>query len=321
MPDFFYLTEPKFSTGRDEDLDEISSLKAIRPWINLLRDVSDINKESESGEILYFVQKADEDKVAKPFRLDLSIDASFFEIDVPESIGDFAELLIGSDINGLHFEEKRSLFKLALVGLLNKLKVESPSANLFYLLMCNLDRLRGSYMEHFEVFVHNFALSEFHHKIEEKYFDYVEKIQTVLSDIQSKVYAIPAVLIGMAALTRFKTIDAYVLIILGVFFTCLLTHWMLMDQFSRLDKIKESMLFVFRSLERRSGEEPNHDEVMQDITRMRQDILIQIGRRKSRLGRYVVICWSLLIIAIISMLVEHGNVIFLEVVGVLIDKK
>lgn len=301
-----------FFIDKDEVYDDnedgcLSRLLGFLPWIKLLESISDISKESDFGKTLYFFRKLDSDKTLKPYSIDISIDPSFLKLPKISGLGDLEDLIIGND--KLHIEEKRSLFKVALVDLIKKLEFEYPGNNKLLLLGENIDRLKSSYLEHYEMFVQDFALSEFHQEVEEKYFDYIEKIQSVISDIQAKVYAMPAVLIGMAALVRFKSIESYLYILLGVFFTCLLTYLMLLDQFSRLDRIKDSMNFVFRKLERMGTEIISRKEVMSDISEMQVKISNLVEAKNNRLKFYVVLCWSIFLIALLSFFVKHGHAV------------
>ncbi|GGI70205.1 hypothetical protein GCM10007978_05190 [Shewanella hanedai] len=306
LPTLFYVINSEHQSNVDETTLLLSKLEMIQEWLSLFRNVADIVNVSNKGESQYFILKTDEDKFVKPFEFSVAITEELLSLDI-SPIGDFKALINSEGRQDLNIEEKRNFFKLAFVELLKKLTIETPQREYVLLVFENIERLKTSYDEHYEVFIHNFALSEFHDKVEEKYFEYAEKIQAVLGDIQTKIYAIPAVLIGMGMLAKVNTFEAYVFVVGGIFFTSLFTHWMLCDQIARLSQITDSMEFVFKKLSSKGAERLKYEEVVQDISTMKRKLEKSIEKRKHRLLWYIFYSWFPLVITVVLVLIKYSD--------------
>ena len=320
LPRHYYLFSDDISSIDEQVSKEKEAFDSVVDWISLLTSLSDINKDVDDGQILYFYQKSEGEKISKPFRLDVSISSSFYSMGSCIELGEFESLKSGGESKSLHVDEKRSVFKLALVEVLKDLSKEGGGEDLFYKLFCNLGRLRSSYYEHYQVFVNNFALSEFHRELEGAYFDYLEKIQGVLGDIQAKMYAVPAALIGMAALSKYKDVYPQTLILFGVLITCVLTTWMLVDQFKRLDSIKDSIGYIFKQFSKKGDEKLEHKEVVSEIENMKVRVEQQINSRRNKIFLYLIVCWSPMLIGVWFYLNSHGNLLFVGFVDFLLGK-
>ncbi|TOH24918.1 hypothetical protein CGI83_23400, partial [Vibrio parahaemolyticus] len=139
----------------------------------------------------------------KPLEIKINSMVELVNIEDISSIEDI-ESLISEDENGnLHHRDRQSFFKLALVDTFkNIVKRDSSNKSEAVLLFGNLDQIKNSYYEHYDIFIHNFAIGEFQQQVEEKGFDYSEKISSVLNDIQIRLYAIPIVLVSLGALAK-----------------------------------------------------------------------------------------------------------------------
>ncbi len=318
LPRQFYIVEEDFNSGVDDKPDWLNSLSNALDWLDLFRNLADIDKDHKAGEQLYFLTKSEAEKYSKPFEFVIELSAEFYNITSVPEVGDFSTLKITANKKDLHIEEKRSFFKLALVEMLKELMNEKPSTPLVELAIKNIDKLKSLYFSHYEVFIHNFALHEFHQKVEEKYFEYVEKIHQAVGDIQAKIYAIPTVFLGLAALVKFDSTTSYLYIFIGISVSSLFTFWMVLDQQHRLKNIKDSMDFVFKKLKKEGNEHLEYEEVSKDISTMTGKLDDLVTSRKKRLCTYAVISWLPLQVAIMIAVSKHHQEILTFLVDIIL---
>ncbi len=304
LPAYFYLFDTDYQSNGNISCASLEKLNSVLDWLKLLEDIADIEKQTEQGLMLYFLIKSEKDKYTKPLEFEVSNLVGLIDIPTIPMIGDFSSLMsqVKKDLNN---EEKRAFFKLSLVDVLKQLKKNEPNKSYIHLAFENIEKIRCTYYENYEVFVHNFALGEFHKEVEAKYFEYVEKIQAVLSDIQTKIYAIPAVLIGMGALSKIDNIIGHVFIFLGILVTSFVTHLALNDQSERLSQTKESMNFVFDKLKTKGSEKLETNEVLSEISTMKNKLQNLITTRGKRIGYYRVLCWMIPPVAFVLLIIKN----------------
>lgn len=316
-PSYFYLYDDDVLYSDENVENKLENIRRATLWVNLFEKISDIRKQNEEGGSTYYLLvKGNGDSYVKPMALEVNDLSCVLDISVMPELGAFDSLLSEDRVN-LNDDEKRSFFKLAMVDTLKELSIKENSKDYLELALKNIDHIKTSYFDHYEVFIHNFALGEFYKEVEGKYFDYVEKIQSVLGDIQTKIFAIPAALVGMGALSKVSDMSGNLLILLGVFLVSLMTVWLLKDQKTRLQQINSSMTFVFNKI-RQDGEGHEKTRVMQDIAKMSKELDTLILRRRQWVDNYILMAWIPFIATLIAFVVKKWGVLS-SVVEVLIS--
>ncbi|HCH0353321.1 TPA: hypothetical protein NKB36_004245 [Vibrio parahaemolyticus] len=311
LPKNYYFIEEDFRSDSNLVLPSLIKLDLICKWIDFLTRVSDIDKQTDDGIALYYFIKGEDDKYAKPLEIKINSMVELVNIEDISSIEDI-ESLISEDENGnLHHRDRQSFFKLALVDTFkNIVKRDSSNKSEAVLLFGNLDQIKNSYYEHYDIFIHNFAIGEFQQQVEEKGFDYSEKISSVLNDIQIRLYAIPIVLVSLGALAKVDNIYSYLFIISGVVITAIFNYWMINDQVLRLDQIKKSSSFTFDKLKNQGHEKLESCETLNNLDEIVGNIERRIDDRNTKIKLYKVFCWVPTAITVILFIVKEKDVLF-----------
>ncbi|REL31418.1 hypothetical protein [Thalassotalea euphylliae] len=296
LPDYYYLVNEGYkSTSKDKPV-WFNNLSVVQDWFALFRSLSDIDKPTENGELIYFIAKRDKDKFLKHTELELIIDYSYTRIQNIPKLGEFTTFLQSK--SDLHTEERKVFFKQAIVQVLSDVAEDKTSkVPVVKSLLENIDKLTASYHEQVQVFIQNFALDEFHNEVENKYFEYIESINKTVGDVQAKMFAVPASLIGIGALLKASSWLSYSFIVLGIFIVCLFSQFIISEQFSRFKQIQDSINFVFRKLTEDGIQKLDRTKVIKEIREMKERLGAAIESKKERLVWYGVFVWINLLLA------------------------
>ncbi|WP_157823675.1 hypothetical protein, partial [Pseudoalteromonas sp. GutCa3] len=300
------LIEKNYKSCSELDLKSVLKFDEIIKWINFLTQASDIDKETADGLILYFFIKGEDDKFAKPLEIKINNLQKLVNLEDISPIDDISMLISKDDHGNLHHQDRQSFFKLALVDTLRKVITSDTNDDLKpRILFENLDKIKNSYYEHYEVFIHNFAIGEFQLQVEEKGFEYAEKVSSVLNDIQIRLYAIPIVLVSLGALAKVDDIYSYTFVISGVLITGLFNSWMINDQILRLEQIEKSSEFAFNRLKDECEEKLETQPVLNNLTDIVNNIGNRIADRNTKIRYYKILCWLPTLIATVLLLLKE----------------
>jgi hypothetical protein len=310
LPENYYLIEEDFRSDGGLIHPSLMKLKSITEWFEFLKKTSDIDKEIEDGIALYYFIKGEDDKFAKPLEIQISSIEELISIDSITPVGDINKLILEDESGNLHHRDRQSFFKLALVDTLRKLiTTDTSNDSNTIILFKNLDKVKKAYYENYDVFIHNFAIGEFQQQIEEKEFDYAEKISSVLNDIQIRLYAIPVVLVSLGALAKVDNIYSYLFIISGVIITALFNSWMINDQVLRLEQIGKSSSFVFNKLKMQGSEELESKDILNNLDDIVGNIQNRIADRNTKITYYKFFCWLPTFITLVLLFIKEKNAI------------
>ncbi|HCK94190.1 MAG TPA: hypothetical protein DHW71_14430, partial [Gammaproteobacteria bacterium] len=163
----------------------------------------------------------------------------------------------------------------------------------------SIDAIRNSYYEHLELFMEDFVVSEFKKEIEDAHFSYLEKIESVIGNIQGKLYAIPASFLALGALARSKDLESTMLILVAAGLASLFTFLMIYSQKGRANYISTSLSFIFEKFERNSEEEKSNVGILSEVCKIKESLDKQIESKKKLILLYSVASWLPLIAALL----------------------
>ena len=310
LPENYYLIEDDFRSDSGLMHPSLIKLKLITDWFDFFKKISDIDKEIEDGLVLYYFIKGEDDKFAKPLEIKLSNVEELISIEDISPVGDIEKLILEDEYGNLHHRDRQSFFKLALVDTLRGLIRKSTSEESdTIILFRNLDKIKKAYYEHYDVFIHNFAIGEFQQEVEEKGFDYAEKVSSVLNDIQIRLYAIPIVLVSLGALAKVDNVYSYLFITTGVVITGLFNYWMINDQVLRLEQIKKSSSFTFNKLKMQGSEKLESNDILNNLDEIVDNIQQRVTDRNTKITYYKFFCWLPTLITLILLFVKEKAVI------------
>lgn len=311
LPKSFFLIDEDYKSNSDLTLKAVTKFNEIIKWINFLTQTSNLDKKTDDGLILYFLIKGENDKFAKPLEIEINNLQELVNLEEISPIDDISMLISKDDHGNLHHQDRQSFFKLALVDTLRKVITSNTKDTLTpRILFENLDKIKSSYYEHYEVFIHNFAIGEFQQQVEEKGFEYAEKVSSVLNDIQIRLYAIPIVLVSLGALAKVDDIYSYTFVISGVLITGLFNSWMINDQVLRLEQIEKSSKFAFNRLKDECEEKLETQSVLNNLTDIVNNIENRIADRNTKIRYYKILCWLPTLIAAVLLLLKERAAIF-----------
>jgi hypothetical protein len=314
LPDYYYFIEDDFRSDSELVYPSLIKLKIISKWIEFLTKISDIDKKTDDGIALYYFIKGEGDKFAKPLEVKLNRFVDLVNIGEISSIEDISNLISKDESGNLHHRDRQSFFKLALVDTLRRLvKDDSTKQAESVILFSNLDKIKNTYYEHYDIFIHNFAIGEFQLQVEEKGFDYAEKVSAVLNDIQIRLYAIPVVLVSLGALAKVDDIYSYLFIISGVIITALFNHWMINDQVLRLEQIEKSCCFTFEKLRVQGNEKLESCDTLKNLEEIVGNIKSRVADRNTKITYYKLFCWVPTIISIILLFFKESKEILIYI--------
>lgn len=310
LPELFYFIDKDYQSNSDLTYPSLEKLKLITEWLSFFKRIADIDKDIDKGIALYYLIKGEDDKYAKPLELKVTNLEELVHIEDISSVEDIAMLISTDEQGNLHNKDKQAFFKLALVDTFrNLLSEQKEGQSELVILFSNLDKIKSAYHNHYEIFIHNFALGKFQQEVEQKGFDYAEKISSVLNDIQIRLYAIPVVLISLGALTKVDNGYSYSFILLGIFITALFNHWMINDQVLRLEQIKKSSSFTFNQLKNKGAEKLEQKEVMDNLTDIISNVNGRIEDRNTKISYYKICCWIPLIFTVVLLGIKERSTI------------
>ena len=306
LPEHYYLIEEDFRSDSGLIRPSLIKLKSIIDWFDFFKKISDIDKEIDDGLALYYFIKGEDDKFAKPLEIKLSNIEELISIDHISPVGDIKKLILEDEYGNLHHRDRQSFFKLALVDTLRGLiRLNTSDESDTIILFSNLDKIKKAYYEHYDVFIHNFAIGEFQQEVEEKGFDYAEKVSSVLNDIQIRLYAIPIVLVSLGALAKVDNIYSYLFITTGVVITGLFNYWMINDQVLRLEQIKKSSSFAFNKLKMQGSEKLESSDILNNLDEIVDNIQQRVTDRNTKIRYYKFFCWLPTFITLILFFVKE----------------
>ncbi|WP_240224434.1 hypothetical protein [Rheinheimera hassiensis] len=307
LPSLYYLTEKKYRSDSNLALPAILNLQVITRWISFLKEISDIHKVTESGICLYFLIKSGNDKFSKPLEINISNIECLCSLENISSVDDIAMLISEAEQGNLHSKDKQAFFKLALVDVLRAHGGEDVNKRDSDILFKNLDKVKSAYYEHYEVFIHNFAIGEFQQQVQEKWFDYSEKISGVLSDIKTKLYAVPIVLVSLGTLSALPDVFSYYFIVIGVLVTAVINFWMVKEQSERLEQIAASSTFIFEKLRRKGVERSEPVEIFTELNEVIGKVSSRISAGRKKIIVYKYLCWLPTLVMLALFALKEGQ--------------
>tara|TARA_R110001583_G_scaffold39668_1_gene126907 strand:+ start:10828 stop:12165 length:1338 start_codon:yes stop_codon:yes gene_type:complete len=290
LPESFYLTNSNFKPSNGDN-EKLSKIARILEWFCLFKDISNVDTPKDNSYELVFIEKAGDDKLTKPVHFLTEICAEMLDVlDVPP-LGHFEELRKINDRTDTNKKEKQKFLRVAFVEVLRELRSNGQAEGEALKVARNIENIRNSYYEHLELFMEDFAISEFKREIEDARFSYIEKIEAVIGDIQGKLYAIPAAFIAIGAIARSQTFESTILIVFGAFFASALTFIMVKNQEGRAQYVDKSIDFVFDKLERRNVDDTEHYSIIKNIDDAKVSLVKMLETKKKYIKFYLFAAW------------------------------
>ena len=299
LPNLFYLTSGKYSSLESKPNSKLLKIKKIIEWFHLFESISSLTRRTENGTELVFIERTGQEKLTKPIHFEAVIVPEMLLIDDIPEVGHFSDFENNENDSSLHHEEKKKFLRVAFVETLINIRAKGIKTVDSLEIANSIDAIRNSYYEHLELFMEDFVVSEFKKEIEDAHFSYLEKIESVIGNIQGKLYAIPASFLALGALARSKDLESTMLILVAAGLASLFTFLMIYSQKGRANYISTSLSFIFEKFERNSEEEKSNVGILSEVCKIKESLDKQIESKKKLILFYSVASWLPLIAALL----------------------
>lgn len=252
--DLYFVTEDETwmhenrGSIQDTKLPYIEAVQRVFDWFKLFSAVANVTPaSSDSSNELIFVQKVEEQKVSSPHHLFAELPATIETLsNVPKVDERLNDIAFGNE-HRPHREEQLSFLRMAIVSFLIKATnqgiVEKDKVSDF--VCANFKHITHRFYENYWTFLENFSATKFIKELEDSKLEYINKINTAISDAQTKAFAIPAAFIAIALLSRVSSVAAVVFIFFSAAISTYITGLIIDSQTSQLKNIHKSVISYF----------------------------------------------------------------------------
>lgn len=212
IPDTFCIIDGKI-TSLDKDDDFIIKVKMVAGWADLLYHMAD--HVQDNNLLVFFVHH--KEGRAKTHTVNPIIEFDKFnDINVGGEGEELAYLYESWSFDDFHRNERRSVMLASLAEIISKSESDN---NLFEVLITQSKKLHDRYNENYEIYVNRFTVDEQLREIDERYLDFIGKLQNLVTASQNKAFAIPGVMVAAAAFAKSANSISVILILISVVMT------------------------------------------------------------------------------------------------------
>jgi len=148
-----------------------------------------------------------------------------------------------SDI--VHIDERRGIFRNTLVEFFNENSYEFPD------LIKKWNTFHSAYDSNLSVYLSGFHFHKARKDVASAEIEFSEKVSKSLSDLTSKVLAIPVSVIASLGMWKLKEFSDQSLVFIGLVLTSLMLHILIMSQRKQLKRISHARKLVFSPFEKK----------------------------------------------------------------------
>lgn len=235
----FFLAEEDYLHGEDQPTGRVTNYLNTISFIDFLKGVCDYHHQDTKLLTLIFFQEE---------KLEILVDYTADDLcDLPD-----LQALRDALGEGLHQDEKRAVFKAAMIDTLKNIDADKR----FAVLLKNLVNVIERYQENYRVYVNKFSFEAVREEVEEKRMEYTVKLNQVITDIQNKLLAVPfALVLAVGKLNKTKDVTLNdISILLGISVFSALMWLMINNQHHTLDAIKVEIDYVRSTFKRKHND-------------------------------------------------------------------
>lgn len=208
---YYYITENK-STNIPGFTSSISEMvECYVTWRKVLELLVDhVGTRTSMSEFIYFIAG---EKSAKKYQVNPVITFDEFSTGFGHELQVIGRRLLEHlKLDDAHQLERKSVMRTALADVLAEDHTGSP----FVWIVSQGEKFFKKYREHYDNYTHRFSVNKLLAEIEEKNLEYTNKINDFITGSQTKAFALPGVLVGIAALVRSTGMAEMALICVGL---------------------------------------------------------------------------------------------------------
>ncbi|SDQ87409.1 hypothetical protein SAMN04490195_2173 [Pseudomonas moorei] len=208
---YYYITECKATNIPGFASLFSNKVECYVIWRKVLELLVDhVGTRTSMNEFIYFIAG---DKSAKKYEVNPVIAFGEFSDGFDEGLQKIAKSLFDHlKVDDAHQLERKSVMRTALADILGEDHTGSP----FVWVVSQGAKLFKKYREHYDNYTHRFSVNKLLTEIEEKNLEYTNKINDFITGSQTKAFALPGVLVGIAALVKSAGMAEMALICVGL---------------------------------------------------------------------------------------------------------
>lgn len=245
LPEIFYISEKDYLHGEGEVIPEIEQVAKTCRLITFFDKVI-THSESQDKHIRFVLLTHDKQTLTARKQV-FETRYEYNEIRELPGLEQVEEITEKDD---LHSSERIVVFRNALAECLEK---ESDPAKRFAFLLEHFGDLKEKYKQNYETYINGFALDKFKMEVVTKSDELIQKLNTTLNDIVTKVLIVPASLLALKALGGENNITTDMMVTIAIVVISLILTFLVRHQFSNLGQIGENIEVLFKEFANREG--------------------------------------------------------------------
>lgn len=243
LPDVFYISEKDYLHGEKGAIPEISKVEMICRFIIFLEKV--ITHIDPKDKHTRFVLLTHDKETLTARKQDFETRYEYSDTRELPGLEQVEEIAEKDD---LHSSERIAVFRNALAEILEK---EPDSKKRFVFLLRHFDELKDKYQQNYETYINRFALDKFKMEVVTKSDELIQKLNSTLNDIVTKVLIVPASLLALKALGGDNNITADIMVTIAIFAISVILIFLVRHQFSNLAQIRVNIRTLFKEFANR----------------------------------------------------------------------
>ncbi|EFD0700824.1 hypothetical protein DFZ98_20760 [Escherichia coli] len=243
MPEYFYIIEDDFyslETPKPSYIQKIEDICELINALSMLAHFHDIKKDSK-GTFYRLVFILNSESKSSSAVIETNITEEIFNDKTVNT--QLVKTLVSSEATtDAHHIEKINTFRNTVIEYVNK------NGNSFVELINKWDFICELYTNNLAAYMSAFSFHKARKEVVDAELDYSEKLSKIISEISNKALAIPISLAGSIAIFKLTTKIDWIIALIGLIITAIITSAMIVSQKKQLARISHSKEILFGQL-------------------------------------------------------------------------
>lgn len=290
IPDFIYIADQDWSSTDGIANEKFAKLEnCCRLIVNLSKIVMVADNHSSPSHInLIFAVPADNGKPPKTFTIATTVEPGILEAQLTH-LALIEQLADSNNGSKLHFEERKSIFNLAVSELVSDAP-ESAKKNLFLFLLVNWKELLDIYWKNFQTYIHGFSFDKAKKDLAQAELEYGTKLSAAFSDIGGKLLALPISFGALVLLSKANAGVETIATAAGILMVSLIFTGILANQWLNVKRLTSSLNIALSQIEKRIGTYPKHLQTL--LTTAKTEIEHQQSFVRWTIRFFLLLSWA-----------------------------
>lgn len=239
IPALFYIKDCDYFHGQGETASDFHRIDRTCRLINYLEKII-THSETKTNHIRFVLLTHDKDTQSARKQ----IFESRFQYSDTRKLSELEQIEQIVEEKDLHHNERIAIFRNTLAEFLEK---ESDPEKRFTYILKNFKELKEQYDLNYETYINKFAFDKFELEVVNKSDELMQKLNTTLNDIVTKVLVVPAGVLALKALGGKNSISTDLILIFAILAISVVLSLLVKHQFSNLNQIEKNIDSIFRN--------------------------------------------------------------------------